>query len=172
MEVVEARDGMGWGSISWIRAPEIGQFQGVPPKLFEGAVEPNDIQQRTLGDCYFLAVLSALAEKPERIYKFFDSSQENEHGVYAVNWFKNGIPTEVIVDDHIPCKYEGGVSRPCFSTSNKNELWVIILEKAWAKLHKDYVKVIAGLSHETFRDLTAAPSYLYQSAEDGVWEKI
>jgi hypothetical protein len=78
----------------------------------------------------------------------------------------------VIVDDHIPCKFENGESRPCFSLSNKNELWVIILEKAWAKIHKDYVKVIAGLSHETFRDLTGAPGYMYHSVDTEVWENI
>ena len=106
-------------------------------------------------------MLAALAEKPERIEKLFDNSSENEQGVYAINWFKNGVPTETIVDDFIPCKGEGESSRPCFSTTKSNELWVLILEKAWAKVHNDYVRVIAGLSHETFRDLTGAPSYLY-----------
>jgi len=47
-----------------------------------------------------------------------------------------------------------------------------MLEKAWAKLHHDYVKIIAGLSHETFRDMTGAPSWMYKSKEDGLWEKV
>jgi len=36
---------------------------------------------------------------------------------------------------------------------------VSILEKAWAKLHGDYVRIIGGLSHDTFRDLTGAPAF-------------
>jgi len=49
---------------------------------------------------------------------------------------KNGFKCEVIVDDYIPCKRDYyNQTKPCFSASNDNELWVIILEKAWAKLH-------------------------------------
>ena len=39
-------------------------------------------------------------------------------------------------------------------------------------MHHDYVKIIAGLSHETFRDLTGAPSWMYRSKTEGLWEKI
>ena len=39
-------------------------------------------------------------------------------------------------------------------------------------MHNDYVSIIAGLSHETFRDLTGAPGYMYQSKDVGMWEKI
>jgi hypothetical protein len=108
-------------------------------------------------------VLSAIAENPQRIKAFFKSHRENDEGVFIVNWYKNGLPMEVILDDHIPCKADGyyNQSRPCFSRSNNNALWVMILEKAWAKLHGGYVKIVSGLSHETFRDLTAGPASLY-----------
>lgn len=36
----------------------------------------------------------------------------------------------------------------------------MLVEKAFAKVHGDYSRIIGGLSHETFRDLTGAPSYL------------
>jgi hypothetical protein len=35
--------------------------------IFDGGISPNDIEQGELGDCYFLAVLSSIAEKPDRI---------------------------------------------------------------------------------------------------------
>ena len=62
-----------WGDIEWIRATEIPELNDKDGKLaiFSGGIEPNDIQQRTLGDCYFLSVLAALAEKPDRIRKMF-----------------------------------------------------------------------------------------------------
>ena len=45
------------------------------------------------------------------------------------------------------------------------------MEKVWAKLHGDYVRIIAGLSHETFRDVTGAPSYMYNTSDEAeIWE--
>ena len=75
---------------------------------------------------------------------------------------KHGARVQVFVDNYIPVRTnQNGMTGPCFSTANGNELWVLILEKIWAKMHGDYVKIIAGLSHETFRDVTGAPSYMY-----------
>lgn len=38
------------------------------------------------------------------------------------------------MDDYIPCDDK----QPAFSQANGNELWVILLEKAWAKMHGSY----------------------------------
>ena len=39
---------------------------------------------------------------------------------------------------------------------------MILIEKAWAKLHGNYQSIILGNFYETIRDLTGAPSYLYK----------
>jgi calpain-15 len=46
----------------------------------------------------------------------------------------------VVVDDYIPCK-DG---RIVFSHAHDNELWVMLLEKAWAKIHGNYARIIGG----------------------------
>ena len=79
-----------------------------------------------------MSALSAIAEYPERIYKLFE--EETEPNQYAVNVTKNGEKRRVVVDNYIPC-IKG---RPVFTKGNGNELWVLVLEKAWAKIHGTY----------------------------------
>jgi len=37
----------------WVRAHELKQFQGKTPQLFEGKIEPNDLCQGAVGDCWY-----------------------------------------------------------------------------------------------------------------------
>ena len=46
---------------------------------------------------------------------------------------------------------------PSFSKSMRNDLWVILLEKAWAKLYTSYKRIESGFPEETLHDLTGAP---------------
>ena len=58
----------------------------------------------------------------------------------------------MVVDDWIPCESPG---KPAFATSKKqNELWVSILEKAYAKLHGSYEALEGGLVQDALVDLT------------------
>lgn len=127
------------------------------PVIFDSKIEPADIQQGALGDCYFLSALSVMAEKPERIRKLFLSDQINEAGVYGVRMTKNGVTQDVVVDDFVPVYKD----KPAFSNTKGVELWVVLLEKAWAKVHGSYERIEAGQAHLTMRDLTGAPAYEY-----------
>jgi len=49
---------------------------------------------------------------------------------------------------------------------------VILLEKAWAKSHGNYDRIIGGTSSNTMRDLTGAPAYSLKTSQAGLWETI
>lgn len=162
-----------WGDMEWIRASEIEELNDDEGTLavFQNDVTPSDIKQGLLGDCYFLSILSALAEVPERIIKLFITDRTNEYGCYAVVVKKNGEAKEVVVDDFFPC-LDG---EPCFSKANGNELWVLILEKVWAKLHGSYERIEAGFAHNVMTDLTGAPSFdvdIDEYGEDPLWDRL
>ena len=46
-----------------------------------------------------------------------------------------GIGTQICIDDHFPCYTKDDAGGPIFSRANGAELWVMLIEKAYAKLH-------------------------------------
>lgn len=79
-----------------------------------------------------------MAEFPNRVISVFNTRYFNPEGVYSVNLYKEGMPVEVIVDDFFPC--HDNYNDPLFVKPNGRELWVMILEKAWAKFFGNYLK--------------------------------
>lgn len=137
--------------------------------LYEGGINPNDIEQGALPDCYFLASIGALACKPSRISDILIDGG-NGH-CYGVKWYANGHPQVTWVDDRFP--YSGG--KPKFSHNKGNEKWVMILEKAYAKVHGSYSKIGWGNPSDALSDLTGKPSTIVSityNSSSFVWNKI
>lgn len=97
--------------------------------------------------------LSALAERPGLIKRLFKTKDVEQNNLYCVWLCINGEWQEILLDDNFPC-YGG---KPVFSASVSEELWVLLLEKAYAKVFGGYDKIEAGLSGEAIRDLTGSP---------------
>eukprot|EP00828_Plagiopyla_frontata_P023127 TRINITY_DN2969_c0_g1_i2.p1 TRINITY_DN2969_c0_g1~~TRINITY_DN2969_c0_g1_i2.p1 ORF type:complete len:725 (-),score=139.38 TRINITY_DN2969_c0_g1_i2:100-2274(-) len=94
-------------------------------------VEANDIIQGSYDISYMLSLLAAIAEYPERLIRVFNSRQYQEKGVYSVTLFNLGFPEEVVIDSYFPV--DANQNELIFAKPNGKELWVLILEKAWAK---------------------------------------
>jgi|LakMenE18May11ns_1017448.scaffolds.fasta_scaffold9439222_1 hypothetical protein len=102
-----------------------------------------------LGDCYFMSALASLAESPERVKRLFTTDKVNEAGCYAVKLWINGIEQEVVVDDYFPWINHMGKQGWAFAKTAKkgvsaNNIWVLILEKAWAKVFGNYSVIEGG----------------------------
>ena len=144
----------------WKRPTE---FMDDTPQLFEGEICPNDIVQGALGDCWFLASIASLAENRALVKRLFISESYNEFGIYKLRICKNGEWVIVTIDDYFPCYLNGG---PMFTSSRGNELWVLLLEKAYAKLHGNYCQLRAGFVAHGMMDLAGWPTFKYNFPED------
>ena len=119
---------------------------------------PQDIKQGRLGDCWFLSAISALAERPKLVRELFETEECYGEGIYHLKMYKNGLQTNVIIDDYFPCTVNGG---PIFTSSN-NGLWVMLLEKAYAKIHGSYYALRSGRAYEAMVDLSGYPITNYK----------
>lgn len=139
-----------------------------------GDVDPNDIHQG-LSTGYFCSALSCAAENPKIIERLFVTKEYNEEGVYKIRLCKNGQWVVVTVDDYIPCYPDGG---PCFAKTSSPNMWVTLLQKAFAKLVGNY-HLLNGISFQSvMRDMTGCPTEFHQWEDtedidyDEIWEKI
>jgi len=80
----------------------------------------------------------------------------NQQGCYAVKMYVDGIQREVVVDDLFP--FDPYKEQWAFSRTNQNELWVLILEKAWAKVYGGYHRIEVGNTGEAMPVMTGCPT--------------
>ncbi|KAK6925768.1 Peptidase C2, calpain, catalytic domain, partial [Dillenia turbinata] len=137
----------------WKRPAEIVKESHLDshPCLFSGAANPSDVCQGRLGDCWFLSAVAVLTEV-SHVSDVIITPEYNDEGIYTVRFCIQGEWFPVVVDDWIPCEAPG---KPAFATSRKgNELWVSLLEKAYAKLHGSYEALEGGFVQDALVDLT------------------
>ncbi|KAH8057053.1 protease-like protein [Aureococcus anophagefferens] len=132
------------------------------PEVFSGGIAPDDIKQGKLGDCWLMCALSACAEFPEVIRALFPGVMQTfqSSGLYRVRLCTGGLWHTVTLDDYFPC--DVGAGTPIFSRANGEELWVLLLEKAMAKLSGNYFRLRGGLAAEGLMDLTGFPTFRFK----------
>jgi len=148
--------------ITWKRSKDFVKESGKIALVFFSC-DPNDIGQGELGDEWFLCSLAAVAEFPEHIRAILRHPQcetekeaEEAVGCYRIRLNKNGWYTDVILDDCLPVS--GPL--PCFAKNveERGELWVSLIEKAYAKMHGSYSALVErGDPLEGMADLTGSP---------------
>ena len=115
--------------IKWLHPK---QFIGDQFDIFVNCINPSkDIMQGELGNCYFLSALSTLPDK--YIASLFITKNAEE--IIKLKLFHNLQWREVSLDLCFPCENQ----IPVFSKPKENKLYVMLIEKAWAKINKSYL---------------------------------
>jgi len=116
----------------------------------------DDILQGQIGDCYFIGAVSSLAACDKAALERLIVAHDISVGVYGVLFFKSGGWEWVLVDDIVPIITIGAVPCPLYAKSSgqEPELWPMILEKAYAKMHHNWDCIDGGWPREALGDLT------------------
>ncbi|WP_110514689.1 WXG100 family type VII secretion target [Herpetosiphon llansteffanensis] len=121
-------------------------------KTFKGnittdGISAGDVTQGYLGDCYFMAALASVAQQNPDLIK--NAIADNGDGTYTVTFYEDGKPVKVTVDSDFPVKEDSSGN----STNNlayaqhgstPDELWPMILEKAYAQHTENSYEEIEG----------------------------
>ncbi|KAH8825201.1 hypothetical protein DL96DRAFT_1737658 [Flagelloscypha sp. PMI_526] len=156
------------------------------PSFFhpDGEANAADIHQGLLGDCWFLSGLASITAMKGLVEQLCVATELV--GVYGFIFFRETSWVPVIIDDLLPTtipKWEelsyseqalyhykkenfnsvarkggqGLLFAKC-GLDGQNETWVPLIEKAYAKLHGDYISLSGGIPGEAMEDLTGGVS--------------
>jgi hypothetical protein len=130
--------------------------------------------QGALKNCWFVGACAILATKPDLVKAMFvsDPDQFGSKGFHTIRFFKQGLARYVHIDDRIPCNRAGRVTYA--RTIEPNEGWLILLEKAYAKLHGCYENLIYGQVERGLRDLTGWPTFKHvlKDPDGDLWDNL
>ena len=128
-----------WCSMSkWL---ERQGHENEEPVIFEGMPQASKIRQGRVTDCSLMSVLSVLADYDCRcgrstlqmiVQGRVSKDTGKDTNDYACCLFVNGIFRCVLVDDLVPVGTSGKLL--CAHSASARELWVMLIEKAVAKI--------------------------------------
>lgn len=163
----------------WLRISNISPSSKKDLKLAWSVIsspQPSDIEQGALGNCWLLAALALVTERPRILRQILLTKTVNDQGIYLVRICYNGLWKTIIVDDCFPCTNQGQL---VFSQARGRQLYVPLIEKACAKLFGSYTNLISGTLLEGLQLLTGAPCdhislqpTNYTLDTDVIWAKL
>ena len=145
--------------IEFLRASEI--FKDSRYVLISDKMDMSDIVPGEIEDSYFLISVQNLCKVPANINKLFKTKIMNPDGFYELILNIDGKPQIVIVDDYLPVDKD--TKQLIYAKSTKNEIWISLLEKAWAKVNGGYANIIGGTPMEALEFLTGFNSLSYDT---------
>ena len=123
-------------------------------------VNPSDIAQGDLGNCWLMAAISAVAEYPERIENLFLNDEANALGKYCLNLYMLGVPNTVCVDDYLPFKkneWTGYENLFYGQVGSDDALWGPLIEKALAKHVGNFWHLDTGINADGVSMMNGSP---------------
>jgi hypothetical protein len=137
----------------------------------------DGVLQGRLGDCWLVSAFTVVARHRRLLDQIFVSRDTDAASVYCVRLCRDGRWVPVLLDDWLPVADDDN-GNLLFARGKPDELWVPLLEKAFAKLYGSYAALEGGWVHDALVDLTGGVSETIEIGGDdapvraGLWERL
>lgn len=161
-----------WKELQWARALDV---LGEEEFSLFNEITPQNIIQGHLENDFMLCALAALAERPALIRRLFDTDKPSPEGMYSVWLNIAGSWQQIVVDDFFPIEIHGNACEFAFTRTREDEIWPLILEKAYAKAYGSYDLISGGDVMHTLRDFTGAPYEILENISgdsEELWKQL
>lgn len=128
---------------------KLGNYKPLPDTvpLDDKALDPTNMRQGQIGDCWLLAALGSVAKNDPQFIR--DHMWENPDGTWTVKMYKDGEPVYIQVEPEV-------VEKGAKDSSGKDN-WLSIYEKAAAEYYGgEYDDIDGGYSSDAFEAITGS----------------
>lgn len=150
------------GPIIWKRPYEIAAH----PKFTVDGFSRFDLLQGKLGNCWLVAAFSCLTLTPKLLERCIPEDQGFTHkyaGIFHFRFWRYGEWIDVVIDDRLPT-INGELIY--LRSSDRQEFWPALFEKAYAKCYGSYENTSGGLTNWALQDLTGGVTENHQVYEN------
>lgn len=145
-----------------ISEADIAAYVEADKQLFKEGVDPDDINQGMLGDCWLMGAMSALAEFEDAVRWIFCQRETcDAEGNYALQLYD-------VVERRWVAVSADAKSVP-YGHAKSGEKWVPVLEKAFADKFGGYEQLNGNNCSLALMMLTGGDALDYTVMDDGTW---
>ncbi len=141
-------------------------------KLFVDGVSYDDVVQGSIGDCYLVSAFSAVAQTNPKAIE--NAIKDNGDGTFTVKFYEKGSSrqVEIKIDGDVAQSASG--SQRYGKSRDSKELWVGLLEKAYAQWKGGYEAIgNGGYPGEVMQALTGrSTTYSSNAYGDSTFSRI
>lgn len=172
-----AKGGVDYNEIEFYTPNEI--FKNKKYNLFEGKIESDDVKQgESIGNCYLMSILGNMGHRKDLIMNIFRTDTLNEDGLYQIYYYDEVDQKKKVmfVDNNFPYySYHGKIDESMGSLGakpNGEEIWVLVLEKCYAKYEGGYANINYGTTTKELYWLTGGITRKIKTDYSWLWQNI